>query len=371
VCQPRLGSVARVARRRGTACTTVGERTRRCVIAAASIEDVAKRAGVSIATVSRSLRGLPDVAEATRDRVLVAARDLDYVASPFAARLASGRTRTVGVVLPFVNRWFFAEVLGAVQDVSSAAGYDLLLHNLADEDGRAQFFAEQPFRKRVDAVLVVSLTLTDDELASLKTLQLPIAVLGASYPGLISTGIDDVGAARAAVRHLLALGHTRIALIGGDPDDPMLYAPPLHRRAGYLQALHEAGIDAEPGLERLGYFTVAGGESAMIEVLQCEHRPTAVFAESDEMAFGAMRAIRRAGLQIPHDIAVIGFDDQANAGLMDLTTIRQPVWSQGEEIAKALLESLTNGAPPAQMTMQTELVVRGSTDPSASEYLTS
>ncbi|HEX9231754.1 MAG TPA: LacI family DNA-binding transcriptional regulator, partial [Jatrophihabitantaceae bacterium] len=128
-----------------------------------SIEDVAKLAGVSIATVSRSLRGLPDVATATRDRVLAAAQELDYVASPFAARLASGRTATVGVVVPFVHRWYFAEVLGAVESVLHHAGFDLLLYNLGDHEGRQRFFARMPVRKRVDAIVIASLVLSDDE----------------------------------------------------------------------------------------------------------------------------------------------------------------------------------------------------------------
>src|SRR5690348_2951077 len=137
---------------------------------AASIEDVAKRAGVSIATVSRALRGLPDVAAATRDRVLEAASALDYVASPFAARLASGRTATVGIVLPFINRWFFAEVLDGVETALRQAGFDLLLYNLGNEPGRARFFELLPLRKRVDAVVVASLVLDDSELAALSGL---------------------------------------------------------------------------------------------------------------------------------------------------------------------------------------------------------
>jgi LacI family repressor for deo operon, udp, cdd, tsx, nupC, and nupG len=335
---------------------------------AASIEDVAKRAGVSIATVSRSLRGLPDVAAATRDRVLVAARELDYVASPFAARLASGRSSTLGIVVPFVNRWFFAEVLGAVEGVLSEAGYDLLLNNLADSEGRERFFSVLPVRKRVDAVIVVSLALTDSEVNALRTLDLPVGVLGAQYPGLLSVRIDDVGAARQAVEHLLSLGHRRIALIGGDTDDPMRFTPPHHRRTGYLEALAAAGVDVDPALERLGYFTVDGGESAMVALLALAERPTAVYAESDEMAYGAMRAIRRSGLRVPDDIAVMGFDDHPTARLLDLSTIRQPVVEQGRQLTQGLLASLGGQIDVQDIVLPTELVVRGSTVPSASEY---
>ncbi|MDT0262867.1 LacI family DNA-binding transcriptional regulator [Jatrophihabitans lederbergiae] len=334
----------------------------------ASIEDVAKRAGVSIATVSRSLRGLPDVAASTRDRVVTAARELDYVASPFAARLASGRSSTLGVVVPFINRWFFAEVLGAVETVLSAAGYDLLLHNLGDSDGRERFFSMLPVRKRVDAVLVVSLALSDYEVEALSSLELPVGVLGVKHPGLFSVRIDDVAAARSAVRHLLSLGHRRIALIGGDTDDPMRFTPPHHRGTGYRDALTDAGIDVDPALEGLGYFTVAGGEAAMLQLLALDERPTAVFAESDEMAYGAMRTIRRAGLRVPYDIAVVGFDDHATAGLLDLSTVRQPVAEQGALLARGLLASLAHDTEPSDLVLDTELVVRGSTVPAASVY---
>ena len=335
---------------------------------AASIEDVAKLAGVSIATVSRSLRGLPDVATATRDRVLAAAQELDYVASPFAARLASGRSSTLGVVMPFVNRWFFSEVLGSVESVLSSAGYDLLLHNLGDSDGRARFFSMLPVRKRVDAVLVVSLALTDDEVAALQTLELPVGVLGVKHPGMYSVRIDDVAAATTAVNHLLSLGHRRIGLIGGDTDDPMRFTPPHHRGTGYRQALIEAGVQPDPALSVLGYFTVQGGEAAMQQLLDQPERPTAVFAESDEMAYGAIKAIRRRGLRVPDDIAVSGFDDHATAELMDLTTIRQPVGEQGAVLAQELLESLSGNTEPSDLVLDTELVVRGSTVPSASVY---
>ena len=334
-----------------------------------SIEDVAKLAGVSIATVSRSLRGLPDVATATRDRVLAAAQELDYVASPFAARLASGRTATVGVVVPFVHRWYFAEVLGAVESVLHRAGFDLLLYNLGDEEGRQRFFTRMPVRKRVDAIVIASLVLTDDETGALRELGVPVGMLGVDQPGLHSTRIDDEQGARDAVGHLVELGHRRIALIGGDASDPMRFTPPHHRRIGYLDALRLAGIEYEPALEILGYFTVDGGEAATRSLLELPSRPTALFAESDEMAYGAIRAIRRAGLRVPQDVAVIGFDDHASAELLDLSTVRQPVIDQAVELTTRLLAAITEPDPePHVHVLPTELVVRGSTDPARSVY---
>jgi len=334
---------------------------------AVSIEDVARRAGVSIATVSRALRGLPDVAAATRDRVLEAAAELDYVASPFAARLASGRTATVGVVVPFVNRWFFAEVIDGVEAALRKSGFDLLLYNLGDEEGRTRFFDVMPIRKRVDAVLIASLVLGDAEFDALGVLSCPVGLLGLERPGFLSTRIDDVAGARTAVRHLLDLGHRRIGLIGGDTDDPMRFTPPLRRRDGYRDALREAGIEPDPDLEVLGYFTIDGGGEAASRLLAIPDRPTALFAESDEMAYGAMRAARRAGLRVPEDVAIIGFDDHVTAELMNLSTIRQPVAEQAVDITTRLLSRIaaTDDDGAAEVVLPTELVVRGSTDPTA------
>jgi LacI family transcriptional regulator, repressor for deo operon, udp, cdd, tsx, nupC, and nupG len=334
-----------------------------------SIEDVAKLAGVSIATVSRSLRGLPDVATATRDRVLAAARELNYVASPFAARLASGRAATVGVVVPFVHRWYFAEVLGAVENVLHRAGFDLLLYNLGDREGRERFFDLMPVRKRVDAIVFASLVLTDAEADALDNLNVPVGMVGVDRPGWHSTRIDDEEAARSAVRHLVELGHRRIALIGGDTNDPMRFTAPHHRRVGYLDALRDAGIGYDPDLEILGYFTVDGGEAATKILLDRPQRPTGLFAESDEMAYGAIRAIRRAGLRVPWDVAVVGFDDHASAELLDLSTVRQPVVEQAEDLTARLLATITApDAEPLARVLPTELVVRGSTDPTRSVY---
>jgi LacI family repressor for deo operon, udp, cdd, tsx, nupC, and nupG len=331
----------------------------------ASIEDVARLAGVSIATVSRALRGLPDVAASTRDRVLAAASELNYVASPFAARLASGRTATVGLVVPFVNRWFFAEVIAAVETELRRAGFDLLLYNLGDAEGRARFFEVMPMRKRVDGVLVASLVLDDAEFAALTELDRPVGLLGLQRDGFLSASIDDVAAARAAVEHLVETGRRRIALIGGDTDDPMAFTPPLHRRDGYRDALQRAGLAADPQLERLGYFTVEGGRTAARELLALPERPDAIFAESDEMAYGALREIHDAGLRVPENVAVVGFDDQPLSELLDLSTVRQPVADQALDVTTRLL-TLVLGEGDEQprnpaVVLPTELVVRGST----------
>ena len=271
--------------------------------------------------------------------------------------------------MPFVNRWFFAEVIDTVETALRQAGYDLLLYNLGDEAGRARFFDVMPMRKRVDGVLVASLVLSDDETAALQSLGCPVGLLGFARPGFLSTRIDDVESARLAVTHLTDLGHRRIGLIGGDTDDPMRFTPPLHRADGYHTALRAVGVEPDPTLEVLGYFTIDGGEQACRTLLERADPPTAIFAESDEMAYGAMRALRRMGRRVPEDVAIIGFDDHSTAELMDLSTVRQPVAEQALDVSTRLLAAVgTQVEVEADVVLPTEIVVRGSTDPSHTVY---
>lgn len=335
-----------------------------------SIKDVAREVGVSTATVSRALRGLPRVSDETRVRVLQVAARLDYVASPHAASLASGQTRAVGVIVPFVTRWFYGSVIQGAEELLRAAGYDLLLYNLGgDTEARHRVFRTHLLRKRVDAVLVLSLTPTDEEVAALSRLDRPVAVVGATVPGWSSVRIDDVETARIAMGHLVDLGHRRIGYVGGSLEDQLDFAAPLDRLTGFRAARREAGLPADAGLEVVGDFTVRGGLAATRLLLAAEPRPTAVFAASDEMAVGAVHAVREAGLRVPEDVSVVGIDDHEMAEFFELTTVAQPVREQGQLAARLLLEVLEGDRqphwqPPA-ITVPTRLIVRGTTAPPA------
>ena len=184
----------------------MGEQPERVGRAGADIADVARRAGVSTATVSRALRGLPNVAEDTRVRVMAAAAELDYVITPSASRLASGQTHSIGVVVPFLGRWFFGQVLSGAEEVLRAAGYDVLLFALPHDDARAEFFARMPLRRRVDGVLLLTLPMLPRERVTLAALGVPLAAVGVTAPGVSSVGIDDVAAARSAVVAAFAVG---------------------------------------------------------------------------------------------------------------------------------------------------------------------
>ena len=334
-----------------------------------SIKDVANLVGVSTATVSRALRGLPRVSEDTRLRVLAAASELDYVASPTAAGLASGQTRAVGVVVPFVTRWFYASVVQGAEELLRDAGYDLLLYNLGGSaEARERVFRSHLLRKRVDAVLLLSLTPSSEERAALGRLQRPVAVVAAAVPGWASVRIDDAAAARTAMAHLVELGHERIGYIGGTRQDPFgLDNQPSDRLRAYREVVQEGGLPSGLAWEAVGDFTVRGGVSAMERLLETTPRPTAVFAASDEMAIGAVHAARQAGLRVPQDISVIGIDDHEMAEYFELSTVAQPVHEIGRISAQLLLEALDcrNGEPepPRQVTVPTQLVVRSTTAP--------
>ncbi|NJP33057.1 LacI family DNA-binding transcriptional regulator [Micromonospora thermarum] len=340
----------------------------------AKIDDVARLAGVSTATVSRALRGLPTVSAATRRRVLAAAEQLQYAVSPSASRLAGGRTGTVAVVVPRITRWFFGVVVEAVEGFLHQAGYDLLLHNLGGrERTRQRVLRTADLHKRVDAIMLVATPLLAPDLAALTALDLPGVTVssGTAVPGWPRVRIDDVAAARTATRHLLDLGHRRIAHISGDPDDELAFTTHVDRRRGYQEALRAAGVRPDPSLDVESRFDIDGGTRATEELLRRGDPPTAILAACDEMAMGALTALRDAGLRVPDDVSVIGIDDHALAGVLGLTTIAQPATDQGLLAAKILLGPLggrpvdTLGVGPADgpVILPTRLVVRESTAP--------
>jgi len=332
------------------------------------IDDVARLAGVSTATVSRALRGMPSVSQHTRQRVASAAAELGYVASPSASRLAGGRTGSVGLVVPRITRWFFATVVEAAERALHAGGLDTLLYNLGGrETARANLFHTQALHKRVDAVMLVATPLSSADAAALSRLRVPGVTVSSGGPvrGWPSIRIDDVAAARTATRHLTRLGHRRIAHISGDPADELAFTTHVERRQGYHEALREEGLVPDPALDIEAEFTVAGGELATRELLRRGTPPTAIFAACDEMAMGAMRALREARLRVPEDVSVIGIDDHDLAAALGLTTVAQPAAEQGRLAALRLLTPTRGGQlrEADVVLLPTRLMIRESTAP--------
>ena len=332
----------------------------------AGIEEVARLAGVSTATVSRALSGRGHVSPASKAKVVDAATQLGYVVSSNASSLASGRTRNVGVVIPFLNRWFFSSVLEGAQQALLRKGYDLTLYNLSgDGKERVSVFEHFLLRQRVDAVIAVSLELTEREVTRLHDLGKPLVGVGGPIPGVRTLTIDDVAVARLATEHLIGLGHSRIAHIGGQLEFDLDFHLPTNRRLGYEASLRDAGIEVDPRLFAPADFTIKGGYHAAKQLLGVPRdRPTAIFAASDEMAIGSILAARDLGLVVPRDVSIIGIDDHDLADFFGLSTVAQFPRLQGEKAVEILMEQLepqADAPAPAATPLPYELIVRSST----------
>lgn len=335
-----------------------------------SISDVAAHAGVSVATVSRALRGLPNVAEATRKRVLRAAAELDYVVNPNASRLAAGYNKAVGVVMPYANGWYFQHVLDGVQEVLSKYGYDMLLYSLPTPQAREGFLTRLPFRKRVDGLVLIDIPLTDPEqrmLSGLGTALVSVGEGGSHFP-LIK--IDNRRGARLATDYLLDLGHRRVGLISGPLDDPMRFRVANDRRAGWVDALTARGVTADPTWVAHGDFRMEDGVTGMTALLQQVAGLTAVFSMSDEMAIGAMRVLAEQRIRVPQDISVVGFDGHQIGEFLNLTSVAQPMRQLGTKAARVLVASIGGHTPTGfPRVLPVSLVVRGTTAPPDSPKL--
>lgn len=326
-----------------------------------TISDVARVAGVSVATVSRALRGVSTVNPLTRERVLRAAEELDYVASPTAASLASGRTRVVGIVTPFMTRWFFATSISAVEKTLREHGFHALLIDLeADTALRRRELTRQMLSKRVDGLITINVPVRAEELELLDKLGMPVVAIGNPVTGRPLVHIDDAAAVRTAVDHLVDLGHTRIGYVGAVPQQAEHRLVPWRRLTGFREGMAEHGLPVHEHWV-ISCDWSAQDASAQAGRLFGDDAPTAVVAGSDEMAIGVMsRAIVR-GLRIPQDLSVVGVDDYHLSDVIRLSTVRQDVVAQGRAAATTLLHMLlqegTEAAPVLPAGMTPEMVL--------------
>jgi LacI family transcriptional regulator len=324
---------------------------------------------VSVATVSRALNDYDDVSATTRERVLKLAEELEYTPTAAARSLVTKRSYVVGVVLstgvdhPDIQHPFFQEVLVGLKRRLGAGGYDLLL--LANEESGNAFgtysYLQRCRHHRVDGVVLMGAEAGEPDVQKLARSTIPCVAVDLDLVGR-RTGFvisDNARGAGLAIEHLHKLGHDRIATING----PTQTRVGMDRLVGYRQALERLGLPYRDDYVRDGDFYFESGSVAMQELLSLPEPPTAVFAASDLMAAGAIRAVEQAGLAVPADIAVVGFDDIQLAAMMQpaLTTIRQNKLGLGSAAAEALLRMIErDGAPPPGITLPVELVVRAS-----------
>ncbi len=327
---------------------------------AATIYDIAERAGVSTATVSRVLNKTSEVRAATRDRVLEAAEALNYQPHASAQNLARQRTNYIAVVAPVVANYFYMRVMRGIQHVLAEENYDLMIHvppHPEHADKRLES-ALQPGRS--DGVLLLSTPPSESWAKRLRNADRPTVLVDAHHPDIESIAVDNERGGYKATEHLLSLGYERIAHITAHPEPP----PATQRRRGYERALEAAGRSVDDALiaaaDALPFaFAEKGGYRAMQTLLEQRPRPDAVFAASDMQAVGALRAVHDAGLTVPDDIAIVGFDDIDLSEFVGLTTLRQPAQAIGRRAAEALLRHIESPNHPVSSTvLAPQLIVR-------------
>ena len=327
------------------------------------IVEIAGRAGVSPATVSRALRGMHHVNEETRSKIVAAAMELNYpLRSDLIPRELVQRTNCIGVIAPYISRWYFAEAINGIEQSLREAGMDLLLYNFSQVDARQRIFQHKQLRGKVDALIVISMPPTDEEFTSLLSLGIPITTIGFVHEGCTSVAIDDVVGGKVATQHLTGLGHRKIAILSGQRETAYNFDVSDNRTKGYIEALNEVGVEWDPDLEIRGDFNIYTAEIAMNSFLSRKKLPTAIFCHSDEMAFGAMKAIRSKGMRVPEDISVIGFDGHQIAQYVGLTTVSQPPQFEGQvAAASATAEVADPTLEPKHIVVPLSLVVRETT----------
>ena len=325
------------------------------------IKDVAREAGVSTATVSRALREMQHVNPETRAKIIAAAEKLNYTLNTSKHSEQRG-ANTVGIIAPYISRWYFAKVIQGAEHALSEAGIDLLVYNINQNEDRNRIFKDEYLKGRIDALISISVPLDEIEFQAILDLNIPTALIGTSDKRVSSIRIDDIAGARIATQHLVNQGHKRIGLIGGFSNNQYKFPVPRDRRAGFIEVLAESGIEFDPSLAVIGDFQISTSERVMGELLARRNRPTAIFCESDEMAIGAIHAIKKHGLKVPDDISIVGFDNHEMAEDFDLATIEQPVQMLGEMAAWSIMEKLKKpNSDMADLTLPTSLIVRNST----------
>ena len=327
-----------------------------------TIHDVAQEAGVGIGTVSRVVNNSPAVKPTTRERVLAAIHRLNYKPDPIARSMISKRTNSIGTIVPFFTRPSFMERLRGVEAVIARLERELILYNVETSAQRDHFFRELPLHRKVDGLLIISLSPDDAAARRFRELGTPVVLIDAYSPLLTSLVVNNVEGAYQAVKRLIELGHRHIGFINGEIEGNFKFNTANDRLIGLHRALGEAGLLFEPEQVLISEWSRKGGKHAALQLLTQQKRPTAIFAASDVQAVGALEAARELGLRVPEQLSVIGFDGIEISELLELSTMQQPLQEMGEIGATRLVELIENPShPPELIRFDTKLVERRTT----------
>ncbi|EGT5725016.1 DNA-binding transcriptional regulator CytR [Cronobacter sakazakii] len=331
-------------------------------VAAATMKDVAVRARVSTATVSRALMNPEKVSQATRNRVEQAAIDVGYLPGSLNRNLKRNESCTILVIVPDICDPFFSEIIRGIEVTAAEQGYLVLIGDCAHQNQQEKTFIDLIITKQIDGMLLLGSRLPFDA-SKEEQRNLPPMVMANEFAPeleLPTVHIDNLTAAFNAVNYLHELGHQRIACIAGPEEMPLCH----YRLQGYVQALRRSGMTVDPHYIARGDFTYEAGANALEQLLNLPQPPTAIFCHSDVMALGALSMAKRRGFRVPDDLSIIGFDNIALAEFCDppLTTVAQPRFDIGRE-AMLLLLSQLNGhtVSSGSRLLDCELVLRGTT----------
>lgn len=329
-----------------------------------TLEEIAKLSGVSRSTVSRVVNGHPNVSPEVRQRVAKVIAETGYQPDPAARSLATRRSRIIGLLIPRAVQSLFTDpyyprLMQGIAQACNTNDYTLSLFLFHTEDEEQKIYPRVLRAQLVDGVIFTGSQIGDPLVPQLVKNQVPFVMVGRpnDMPEVNFVDVDNAVGVYTATSHLIRSGYERIATITG----PLNTIVGLDRRQGYLDALNDRTRSIDETLIAEGDFTESGGYAAMQRLIP--HKPDAVFVASDSMAFGALRALRKAGLSVPNDVAVVGFDDlpMSSSSNPPLTTVRQPIRRVGAQAVETLVDILTNGPqPPRRITLSTELVVRSS-----------
>lgn len=328
----------------------------------ATIRDVARRAGVSVATAARALGGYGYVSAGTRRRVLRAASLLDYHPNAIARSMIKGRTHTLAVVVSDNSNPFFATVVRGIEDVVLGHGYAIMLCNADENPDKEALYLRMIREKRVDGLILSPSGGPRALLSSLIRHGTPVVLVDRLVPGIKTDAVinDNRAGARTAVRHLIELGHRRIGFITG----PHRLFTARERLEGYLETLRAAGLPIDERLILEGDFKERGGYELVSRFLEIRPQPTAVFVANNLMTLGVLLRLKERGVRIPQQLAVVGFDDMPWAPILTppLTAVAQPSYQLGTAAAQLLMQRLrsTRTTPPQVLVFQPTLVVRES-----------
>jgi LacI family repressor for deo operon, udp, cdd, tsx, nupC, and nupG len=329
-----------------------------------NMDDVARHAQVSTATVSRALRGMPGVSDGTRARILAVAEELDYVISPEASRLSGGATGRVALVVPRLDLWFYATIAASIDAELARAQLDVLLYQVDGEQQRRRFFDELPARRKVDAVVLAALPLLEREVERLDLLGVHVVVAGGRVRDYPFVRVDDRAVAEDAVDHLVSLGHTRIAMLRTDDTEGAMWSSDAERVEGFRRAVARHRLRLPRNHVITVPFGPAAGREAAERLLALDPLPTGVFAYCDEIAFGALQHLNRAGVDVPGRLSMVGVDNHPFAETAGLSTYDQAIEDQGRLAGRAVIALLEGHQPDVSLhEVATRFIDRGSTAP--------